>query len=71
MGFKKNMDKVIVYWTDKEGNKIDIDTMSIEYLRNTLKYIVRNTINRKLDINRYMDPDDDILYPDDKLNNIF
>jgi hypothetical protein len=31
----------IVYWTMKNGKHIDIDEMSIEHLRNTLKMIVR------------------------------
>lgn len=29
------------YWTTKSGQKIDIDTMDIDHLRNTLKMIVR------------------------------
>ena len=32
----------IVYWTTKNGTKINIDDMSIEHLRNTLKMIVKN-----------------------------
>ena len=31
-----------LYWIDRNGQQVDIDTMSIEYLRNTLKMIVRN-----------------------------
>lgn len=31
-----------VYWTTKDGNKIDIDQMSENHLRNALKMIVRN-----------------------------
>ena len=31
-----------VYWTMQNGQKIDIDTMDINHLRNTLKMIVRN-----------------------------
>lgn len=34
-----------VYWTMKNGKKIDVDTMSENHLRNTLKMIIRN--NRK------------------------
>lgn len=30
-----------VYWTTKDGNKIDVDKMSIEHLRNTLKMIIK------------------------------
>jgi len=32
-----------VYWTQNNGVKIDIDTMDIQHLRNTLKMIVRNS----------------------------
>lgn len=31
------------YWKTKERKYIDIDEMSVEHLRNTLKMIVRNT----------------------------
>ena len=31
-----------VYWTTKSGVRVDIDKMSIQHLRNTLKAIVRN-----------------------------
>lgn len=31
-----------VYWTTKTGEKIDIDEMDINHLRNALKLIVRN-----------------------------
>lgn len=31
-----------IYWTMKNGQKIDIDTMDVNHLRNTLKMIVRN-----------------------------
>jgi hypothetical protein len=30
-----------VYWTQSNGVKVDIDTMDIQHLRNTLKMIVR------------------------------
>ena len=36
-----------IYWTMKDGNKIDIDEMSISHLRNTLKMLVRNSQKRK------------------------
>ena len=35
------------YWTMKNGNKIDIDEMDINHLRNTLKMLVRNTEKKK------------------------
>ncbi len=41
------MKKEPIYWTMKDGNKIDIDEMSISHLRNTLKMIVRNSQKRK------------------------
>lgn len=31
-----------VYWTMKNGQKIDVDDMDINHLRNTLKMIIRN-----------------------------
>ena len=36
-----------VYWTTKAGDKIDIDTMDLNHLRNALKMIVRNWETRK------------------------
>ena len=30
------------YWTTKDGRKIDVDTMDITHLRNTLKMIINN-----------------------------
>ena len=30
-----------VYWTMKNGQKIDVDTMDIQHLRNTLKMVIR------------------------------
>ena len=35
------------YWTTKTGQNIDIDEMSIEHLRNTLKMIV-NTKSKRI-----------------------
>jgi len=32
-----------LYWTMKNGQQIDIDEMSENHLRNTLKMLVRNT----------------------------
>lgn len=31
-----------VYWTMNNGQKIDVDQMDINHLRNTLKMIIRN-----------------------------
>ena len=36
-----------VYWTMRDGKQIDIDEMSVQHLRNTLKMIVRNSQKRK------------------------
>ena len=33
-----------VYWTMKNGQKIDVDTMDIQHLRNTLKMIIKNQV---------------------------
>jgi hypothetical protein len=35
------MSKEKVYWTTKDGRKLDVDEMSVEHLRNTLKMIIR------------------------------
>ena len=35
------------YWTIKDGTKIDVDEMSTEHLRNTLKMVLRNIDNAK------------------------
>jgi hypothetical protein len=38
------MTKETVYWTMKNGQKIDVDTMDIQHLRNTLKMIIKNQV---------------------------
>lgn len=35
------------YWTTKDGTKVDVDKMSTDHLRNTLKMILRNIDNAK------------------------
>lgn len=40
-----------IYWTMKNGQKINVDEMSIEHLRNTLKMIIRNREKRQTDSN--------------------
>ena len=35
------------YWTTKDGREIDVDKMSANHLRNTLKMILRNVHNAK------------------------
>ena len=35
------------YWTMRNGEKIDIDEMDVNHLRNTLKMLVRNTEKAK------------------------
>ena len=42
-----------VFWTTKAGDKIHIDKMNVEHLRNALKMIVRNWAAQKnLEIRR-------------------
>ena len=36
-----------VFWTMKDGTQIDVDTMDITHLRNTLKMIIRNIEAKK------------------------
>jgi hypothetical protein len=38
------MTKETVYWTMKNGQKIDVDTMDVQHLRNTLKMIIKNQV---------------------------
>ena len=35
------------YWITRNGDKIDVDTMDITHLRNTLKMIIRNIEAKK------------------------
>lgn len=39
-----NIKKEIIYWEGKDGQKIDIDTMTLEYMRNILKIIIRKNL---------------------------
>ena len=41
------MSKEIYYWKQKDGTLIDVDQMSINHLRNTLKMLMRNNEARK------------------------
>lgn len=36
-----------LYWTTREGKKIDVDELTIEHLRNIVKMIVRNMQDQK------------------------
>ena len=47
-----------VYWTQKDGKKIDIDEMSISHLRNTLKMIIRNISKSEERLFKHQDKDD-------------
>jgi hypothetical protein len=38
------MSKETVYWTMKNGQKIDVDIMDVQHLRNTLKMIIKNQV---------------------------
>jgi hypothetical protein len=44
---KKIIKKEVIYWTTKDGRKIDIDEMDINHLRNILKMIMRNRKKHK------------------------
>lgn len=36
-----------VYWTMRNGQKINVDDMEVNHLRNTLKMIIRNNQSKK------------------------
>jgi hypothetical protein len=36
-----------IYWTMGNGQKIDVDTMTLSHLQNTLKMIIRNKQSQK------------------------
>ena len=36
-----------VFWTMKDGTQIDVDTMDLNHLRNTLKMIIRNIAKKE------------------------
>ena len=40
--------KEIIYWTMRNGQKIDIMEMDINHLRNVLKMIIRNSNKHKM-----------------------
>ncbi len=40
--------KEIVYWKQKDGTFIDIDSMDVNHLRNVLKQIVKNSNKHKV-----------------------
>lgn len=40
-----------IYWTMKNGQKINVDEMSVEHLRNTLKMIIRNSEKKQTNSN--------------------
>ena len=58
-----------VYWTMKNGQKIDIDEMDINHLRNTLKMIVRNIFKSEERLYYIKDEEDDCYY--EVLNDIY
>lgn len=55
------MSQDIVYWTMKNGEKISVDDMDINHLRNTLKMIIRNR-QKRLDEESDFDDTDDITF---------
>jgi len=41
-----------VYWTQRDGTRINVDDMTLTHLRNTLKMIIRNNQARKAEANK-------------------
>jgi len=54
-----------VYWTMKNGQKINVDEMSLSHLQNTLKMIVRNNQKREFKLNGDMANEYNGSYEDD------
>jgi hypothetical protein len=47
----KKMKNKTYYWTTKTGEKINVDDMDLNHLRNALKMIIRNVENKPKRIN--------------------
>jgi hypothetical protein len=58
----------IIYWTTKNGSKINIDEMSIDHLRNTLKMIVKN--NKSIQKNCPHNIEDAMSFSDEEINRL-
>ena len=41
------MNKQKYYWTTKDGRTMNVDEMTTEHLRNTLKMIIRNSLKKE------------------------
>jgi hypothetical protein len=41
------MEKEIIYWETKNGQKINVDEMSLEHLRNILKMLIKSKFTTK------------------------
>ena len=48
-------DKEIVYWTMRDGNKISVDDMDINHLRNAFKYLIKHNANVVKQANELVD----------------
>jgi hypothetical protein len=48
------------YWTTKTGDKINVDDMDLNHLRNALKMIIRNVENKPKRINFTLNGDMEI-----------
>jgi hypothetical protein len=62
------MSKEIIYWTMKNGKNIDVDEMSIEYLRNVLKMIIKQ--NQNIQSKCPHNIDDAITFSDEEIERI-
>ena len=54
------------YWKTKDGNKIDVDEMSVEHLRNCLKMILRAIESKKPERKFKLNGDIANMYNDDE-----
>jgi|694.fasta_scaffold15514_14 hypothetical protein len=66
------------YWIQRDGTKIDIDSMSLSHLRNTLKMLVRNanykkpkeSLKSKIELKGDMALEFNNSFPEDEYDNL-
>ena len=54
----KLMNQLKVYWTMKDGQKISVDDMDEQHVRNSLKMVLRKLAKAKAELKRLLEEDD-------------